>query len=241
MLVIVSKINFINKIIKIDIPIKTAKIIHDKKTGHSMGYGFLMFDSKESADKALSELSGKYMPNTNNKLFKLNHASFNDKKNENEHSIYVCDLSHSVNSEQLISFFKSKYNSVIGAKIIIDPSTKLSKGYGFVTFSDEKEKEKAIIEMNGKILNDKAIKTGNAWHKKNDKYKRNNFHHNPQLYLQQQYQQLFNNPYYIANNYYANFFNPFLQQQMFSQLEDYMNNTMEGSERNDMQNSDNVP
>jgi RNA recognition motif-containing protein len=205
-----------------------------------MGYGFLIFDSKENAEKALLELKGKIMPNTNNKTFQLNYASFNDRKNENEHSIYVCDLSHSVTSEKLISFFKSKYNSVIGGKIIIDPSTKLSKGYGFVTFSDEKEKEKAIIEMNGKILNDRAIKTGNAWHKKNEKFrsKKNHFYQNPQIYLQQQYQQLFNNPYFIANNYYANFFNPLFQQQMYSQLEEYFNNNNEDNNgRNDFSNN----
>ena len=206
-----------------------------------MGYGFLIFDSKEIADKALLDLKGKVMPNTDKKIFKLNYASYNDRKNENEHSVYVCDLSHSVNSEKLISFFKSKYKSVIGAKIIIDPSTKLSKGYGFVTFSDDKEKEKAIVEMNGKILNNKAIKTGNAWYKKMDRYKRKNrsFNSKHPFFLQQQYQQLYNNPFFIANNYYANFFNPLFQQQMYSHLEEYLNNTDDSTERNDLQNSPN--
>lgn len=208
-----------------------------------MGYGFLIFDSKESAEKALSELKGKYMPNTNNKTFQLNYASYNDRKNENDHSIYVCDLNHNVNSEKLISFFKSKYSSVTGGKIIIDPTTKLSKGYGFVTFSDETEKEKAMVEMNGKLLNDRAIKTGNAWHKKYDKYKskRNYLHKNQQIFLQQQYQQLFNNPYFIANNYYANFFNPLFQQQMYSQIEEYLNSTDDGNDVNDLKNNVNMP
>ena len=208
-----------------------------------MGYGFLIFDSKESAEKALSELKGKYMPNTNNKTFQLNYASYNDRKNENDHSIYVCDLNHNVNSEKLISFFKSKYSSVTGGKIIIDPTTKLSKGYGFVTFSDEKEKEKAMVEMNGKLLNDRAIKTGNAWHKKYDKYKskRNHLHKNQQIFLQQQYQQLFNNPYFIANNYYANFFNPLFQQQMYAQIEEYLNSTDDGNDVNDLKNNVNMP
>ena len=223
------------------IPIKTAKIIRDRKSGCSMGYGFLIFDSKESAEKALSSLNGKYMPNTKNKTFKLNHASFNDRKKENQHSIYVCDLNPTVNSEQLISFFKSKYDSVTGGKIIVDPSTKLSKGYGFVTFSNEKEKEKAMNEMNGKMLNNKPIKTGNAWHKKNDKYKNkmmNQFHQH--LFIQQQFQQFCNNPYYMANNYYANFFNPLFQQQMYSQLEEYFNNNNEDNNgRNDFSNNAN--
>ena len=41
-----------------------------------MGYGFLIFDSKENAEKALSNLNGKSMPKTKNKTFKLNSASY---------------------------------------------------------------------------------------------------------------------------------------------------------------------
>ncbi len=65
----------------------------------------------------------------------------------------------SVNEDTLRNFFSNYYNSVIGTKIIIDPSSKISKGYGFVKFNDSKEYQKAISEMNGKILNGKAIKT----------------------------------------------------------------------------------
>ena len=65
----------------------------------------------------------------------------------------------SVNEESLRNFFSNYYNSISGTKVIIDPSTKISKGYGFVKFADAKEYTKAIAEMNGKILNGKAIKT----------------------------------------------------------------------------------
>lgn len=51
------------------------------------------------------------------------------------------------------------YSSVVGAKIIVDPSTKVSKGYGFVKFGDQFESQKALNEMNGRYLNGKPIKT----------------------------------------------------------------------------------
>jgi RNA recognition motif-containing protein len=68
-------------------------------------------------------------------------------------------LDLSVNEESLKNFFSNYYNSVSGTKIIIDPSSKISKGYGFVKFNDPKEYQRAVTEMNGKILNGKAIKT----------------------------------------------------------------------------------
>ena len=218
----------------LDVPIKTAKIIHDKKTGCSMGYGFLIFSSKEEAENALDILSGKIMPKAN-KFFKLNHAAFNNRKNENEHSIYVCDLDPSITPEKLASFFKKDYKSVINAKIIIDPMTKISRGYGFVIFSDEKEKEKAMKEMDGRLFNGKAIRTGNASQKKIEKYKNKMMSQlHQQLFIQQQVQQYYNNPFYMASNYFANFFNPLFQQQIYSQFEDYFN---KGDDYNDSKDS----
>ena len=186
-----------------------------------MGYGFLIFESKEDAENSLDVLSGKIMPKAN-KFFKLNRAAFNNRKNENEHSIYVCDLDPSINGEKLLSFFKKKYKSVTNAKIIIDPITKISKGYGFVIFSDEKEKEKALVEMSGCVLSGKAIRTGNASHKrieKNNKNKMMNQFHQ-QLFIQQQ-------------NYFANLFNPLFQQQIYSQLEDYFNKPTDENDSKD--------
>ena len=175
-----------------------------------MGYGFLEFENKDQAKEALEQLNGKPMPKSN-KVFKLNWASYNTNKNNvqnpNEYSIYVCELDPSVNEEILCNFFKEKYNSVLSAKIIIDPSTKISKGYGFVKFSDKIESEKALNEMNGKELNGKVMKTGAASYKKNDK-KQNvntnyqndvNYLHNDPNFLNQQQQYL--NQFYLANGY----------------------------------------
>lgn len=51
-------------------------------------------------------------------------------------------------------------------KIITDPLTKVSKGYGFVKFTNQDEANKSIVEMNGQMLADKIIKVSYA-HQKN--------------------------------------------------------------------------
>ena len=165
-------LNISLKFFTIDIKVKNARIIRDKNTHNSMGYGFLEFENRNQAVEALETLNGKPLPNSN-KNFKLNWASYNTNKNNqqnpNEFSIYVCELSPSVKSDKLRDFFKEKYKSVFDAKIIIDPSTKISKGYGFVKFHDKAESERAINEMNGQLIEGKAMKTGNASYKKNEK------------------------------------------------------------------------
>ena len=185
-----------------------------------MGYGFIEFENRNQASEALGALNGKPLPNSN-KTFKLNWASYNTNKNNqnnpNEFSIYVCELNPSVKSDKLRDFFKEKYKSVFDAKIIIDPSTKISKGYGFVKFHDKAESERAINEMNGQIIEGKAMKTGNATYKKNDKKQNNNINNNnnnfqtdfgnlqnmqndPNFLMNQQY--LLN--FYLSNGYQPN-------------------------------------
>lgn len=195
-----------------------------------MGYGFLEFENKDQVKHALETLNGKPLPKSNNKTFKLNYAVYNSNKtatqNPNEFSIYVCELDPSVTEEVLNNFFKEKYKSVISSKIIVDPSTKISKGYGFVKFSDKSESEKAISEMNGKSLNGKPMKTGTASYKKNEKKgnDRNVFNdlkpnmpQDPNLLLQQQ---PYLNQFYLANGYCQNYYNPFL---IYSQLLNQLN------------------
>ena len=69
------------------------------------------------------------------------------------------DLDPSVTEDSLKDFFCKYYASVIGVKLIIDPIIKNSKGYGFVKFADQNEANKALNEMNGKVMHGKAIRT----------------------------------------------------------------------------------
>jgi RNA recognition motif-containing protein len=66
----------------------------------------------------------------------------------------------------LSAAFSKIYRSVIQAKIIVDPVTRYSKGYGFIKFSDAEEAQRAIQEMNGKTLLTKPMKLNYAAQKK---------------------------------------------------------------------------
>lgn len=55
--------------------VKSVKIIRDKTSKTTLGYGFVEFDSPEIAKEVLNYLNGKIIPNTN-KTFKLNLATY---------------------------------------------------------------------------------------------------------------------------------------------------------------------
>jgi len=150
----------------------------------TQGYGFVEFETHEIADTILTNLNGKTINGTN-KLFKLNWASHGAGKgnpnmgvqggqqfntyqgsNSQDHSIYVADVDPNVSEDILKEFFQKLYPSVVAAKIIADPITKVSKGYGFIKFKDYNESQKAIAEMNGKMFFSKPLKTNQAAWKK---------------------------------------------------------------------------
>ena len=67
-----------------------------------------------------------------------------------DHQVYVGDLDTNVTNPMLLQFFKQHFPSVHEAKIICDPVTRASKGYGFIKFELKEESERAMQEMQGK-------------------------------------------------------------------------------------------
>ena len=185
----------------------SAKIIRNKHTGYSEGYGFVEFRDRVSAERALRSMNGVPMPGARGRGFRLNWASFgvgsqsvvrgparntsssslsetarandaNDAERETddlgrrdgdaasldasletaasketaavtEHSAFVGDLPPEVNDFALQETFAVRYKSVRNARVVTDPRTGRSKGFGFVRFSDEAERDAALREMHG--------------------------------------------------------------------------------------------
>ncbi|WOL19987.1 hypothetical protein Cni_G28789 [Canna indica] len=130
----------------------SIKVIRNKQTGQSEGYGFVEFYTHTAAEQVLQNFGGHIMPNTD-QAFRLNWATFSmgERRSDasSDFSIFVGDLASDVTDATLQEIFASKYQSVKGAKVVIDANTGRSKGYGFVRFGNENEKTLALTEMNG--------------------------------------------------------------------------------------------
>ncbi|KZT34492.1 hypothetical protein SISSUDRAFT_1065285 [Sistotremastrum suecicum HHB10207 ss-3] len=81
-----------------------------------------------------------------------------------EHSIFVGDLAPETSNSDLVAVFRNPvlglrndrepkfirpFYSCKSAKIMLDPVTGVSRGYGFVRFTDEADQQRALIEMHG--------------------------------------------------------------------------------------------
>ena len=129
-----------------------VKLIMDKKTNKIKNYCFINFANIQNANEALTKLNGKPIIGTQY-LFKLNWANYHKGTNK---SVYVGNLSSEINDIDLYNFFKKKYDSVHHANVITDNG--ISKGYGFVLFTNENEYLKRLNEMNGIVFHGNHIK-----------------------------------------------------------------------------------
>ena len=75
--------------------------------------------------------------------------------------VYVGNLAFSATEKDLRDAF-SPYGELTEVVVIMDRFSGRSKGFGFVTFANDENAEKAISEMNGKEVQGRAIKVSVA-------------------------------------------------------------------------------
>ncbi|UYV72448.1 TRNAU1AP [Cordylochernes scorpioides] len=93
-----------------------AKVVRNKFSGVSLGYGFLEFGDEQTAQRVLHRCNNKTIPNTSPpKRLKLNHATFGLPQ-QKEYALFVGELTPDVDDLRLFNVFSAKYSSVKSAK-----------------------------------------------------------------------------------------------------------------------------
>ena len=90
----------------------------------------------------------------------IDHLSRDDRGPE--YSIFVGDLGPEVNEYVLVSLFQNRFQSCKSAKIMSDPISGMSRGYGFVRFSDEGDQQRALTEMQGVYCGNRPMRISTA-------------------------------------------------------------------------------
>ena len=75
--------------------------------------------------------------------------------------LYVGNLSYKMTEEGLKEIF-APIGEVLSAKIITDPSTGRSKGFGFVEMANDEDGDKAISSLNGTSVQERSITVSEA-------------------------------------------------------------------------------
>ncbi|KAF5833184.1 hypothetical protein DUNSADRAFT_10598 [Dunaliella salina] len=156
---------------------KDIKVVKDKC------YGFVTLNSSQAAQQAIHALNGQMVSGGQTLLVNYALVPPSDERERGvspsgeplpmgaggrglqpQHQIFVGDLNAQVDDTKLYNTF-ARYTSCVDARVMWDPYTRRSKGFGFVTFTKLEDAGRAIAELNGQLLGSRRIRCDWAQHK----------------------------------------------------------------------------
>lgn len=126
-------------------PVSSYKIVRDKGTGFSYGFGFIEYKTENDAARAVKVFD--FLP-LYGKRIRVQHANKGDDLSKG-HNIYVKNIPSNYTETELDKLFEP-YGKIVTSKVLVDLQTMQSKNVGFVLFETKVEADKAITELNGK-------------------------------------------------------------------------------------------
>ncbi|AGO10749.1 AaceriAGR390Cp [[Ashbya] aceris (nom. inval.)] len=144
-------------------PIANVKVLVDKNNEEA-NYAFVEYRQPRDANVAFQTLDGKQIENN---VIKINWAYQSQQvSSEDTFNLFVGDLNVDVDEETLSSTFK-EFPTFIQAHVMWDMQSGRSRGYGFVSFGEQEEAQKAMDAKQGFNLNGRAIRVNWAAKREN--------------------------------------------------------------------------
>lgn len=145
--------------------ILSCKVAQDEE-GNSKGYGFVHFEAEESATQAINKVNGMLL--NGKKVFV---GKFVPRKEREKQlgekakmftNVFVKNFGEEIDTDEKLQEMFTKYGEISSAKVMTDESGK-GKGFGFVSFENPDDAEKACEELNEKEMpNGKKLYVGRA-------------------------------------------------------------------------------
>ena len=171
---------------KLGEPNVMVRVMHRQQNpSMNQGYCFVEFGTREAANGALAR-NGTEIPGFPGMKLRLNWATLSGNRvkqtsgndnvigsnnntasnngignsNSNDYSIFVGDLAQDVDERQLFDFFARSFPSTEHAKVMRDPLTGVSRGYGFVKFRHIDDWKRVLGDTQEFTLNGRVLKVG---------------------------------------------------------------------------------
>ncbi|KAL2521134.1 RNA-binding (RRM/RBD/RNP motif) family protein [Forsythia ovata] len=143
-------------------PVVNVYVPKDRVTNAHQGYGFVEFRSEEDADYAIKVLN---MIKLHGKAIRVNKASQDKKSVDVGANLFIGNLDPDVDEKLLYDTFSAFGVIVSNPKIMRDPETGNSRGFGFISYDSFEASDAAIEAMNGQYLCNRQITVSYAYKK----------------------------------------------------------------------------
>eukprot|EP01057_Protomagalhaensia_wolfi_P000321 Protomagalhaensia_wolfi_Nauph_80__320@NODE_1179_length_1675_cov_190_026895_g903_i0_p1_GENE_NODE_1179_length_1675_cov_190_026895_g903_i0NODE_1179_length_1675_cov_190_026895_g903_i0_p1_ORF_typecomplete_len248_score46_57RRM_1/PF00076_22/8_2e17RRM_1/PF00076_22/4e21RRM_5/PF13893_6/3_1e07RRM_5/PF13893_6/8_1e09RRM_7/PF16367_5/0_011RRM_7/PF16367_5/0_00055Nup35_RRM_2/PF14605_6/0_33Nup35_RRM_2/PF14605_6/0_21RRM_8/PF11835_8/0_069RRM_8/PF11835_8/51RL/PF17797_1/17RL/PF17797_1/0_2Limkainb1/PF11608_8/1_9Limkai len=141
--------------------VKNVHIPRDKITGLHQGYGFVEFQLELDAEYAMKVMS---QVKLYQKLLRINKAAQDKRQFEVGANLFVGNLDPEVDEKKLYDTFSS-FGNILSTKIMRDPETGQSRGFGFVSYDSFDASDVALYSMNGQFLWNRPVHVSYAYKK----------------------------------------------------------------------------
>ncbi|KAI9311927.1 hypothetical protein BX666DRAFT_1881305 [Dichotomocladium elegans] len=131
--------------------VMSSKAMIDQKTGLCKGYGFVMYEKEEEAEKAIIEMNKKGLQAS---FARVGQESFSSRlkslQDETSTNIYVSNLPLDMTEQKLEALFLPY--TTVSNRILRDPRSTISRGVGFARMSDRASAQAIIEKFNGRSI-----------------------------------------------------------------------------------------
>ncbi|UYV79045.1 PABPC4 [Cordylochernes scorpioides] len=143
--------------------ILSCKVATDEE-GNSKGYGFVHFETEDAASNAISKVNGMLLNGRKVYVGKFIPHKEREKlmgeKARRFMNVYIKNFEDALDDEKLRELFE-KYGRITSAKVMYDENGK-SKGFGFVSYEEPESAEKAVQDLNEKVIDGRTLYVGRA-------------------------------------------------------------------------------
>jgi splicing factor 3B subunit 4 len=143
-------------------PVVNVHLPKDRISMTHQGYGFCEFLTEEDAEYACKIMNQIKLWG---KPIRVNKASSDKKQLDVGANLFIGNLDENVDERLLYDTFSAFGMMATTAKIARDPQNGISKGYGFVSYTDFEASDAALESMNGQFLMNKPIQVQYAFKK----------------------------------------------------------------------------
>ncbi|XP_039516767.1 polyadenylate-binding protein 1-like [Pimephales promelas] len=141
--------------------VQSVRVCRDKVTCRSLGYAYVNFEKPTDAERALDTMNFDLMKG---KPMRLMWCQRNPSlRKSGVGNVFIKNLQKSIDSEGLFDIFSS-FGNILSCKVCCDENG--SKGFGYVHFETREAAEKAIMKLNGMLINELKVFVGHFKSKK---------------------------------------------------------------------------